>query len=97
MILSRTRTILVDFRTDSYSSDVRAFESYGADYHADHSFEVNPPSYTILRFVRHPPTGGDTLFTSQAKLFDALSPAFQQALSGLTAIHSSEVSLFSIL
>ncbi|RMD41639.1 hypothetical protein DV735_g3469, partial [Chaetothyriales sp. CBS 134920] len=65
-------------------------KSYGGDYHGDHSFEVNPPSYTILRFVRHPPTGGDTLFTSQANLYDSLSPTLKKALSGLTAVHSSE-------
>ncbi|RMZ83163.1 hypothetical protein DV738_g1152, partial [Chaetothyriales sp. CBS 135597] len=72
------------------NDDVRVLESYGGDYHGDHSFEVNPPSYTILRFVRHPPTGGDTLFTSQAKLYDSLSPTLKKTLSGLTAVHSSE-------
>ena len=26
--------------------DIREYASYGADYHADHSFEMNPPAYS---------------------------------------------------
>ncbi|OQD89392.1 hypothetical protein PENANT_c002G07356 [Penicillium antarcticum] len=77
--------------------DVRAFESYGADYLVDHSFKVNLPSYTISRFVRHSPSGDDTLLTSKAKLFDAHSEALKQSLSGLTAVHSSEINFCPIL
>ncbi|EGR49572.1 uncharacterized protein TRIREDRAFT_30776, partial [Trichoderma reesei QM6a] len=61
-----------------------------SEWHGDHSFEVNPPSYTLLRMVKTPPSGGDTIFTSQTGLYDALSPAFQRAIEGLHGVHSSD-------
>lgn len=70
--------------------DIRVHNHFGAEYHGDHSFEVNPPSYTLLRMVKTPPTGGDTVFTSQTALFDKLSPTFQKTFEGLHAIHSSD-------
>ena len=38
-----------------------------------------------------PPTGGDTIFTSQVALFDKLSTTYQKLLEGLHGVHSSEV------
>jgi sulfonate dioxygenase len=35
------------------------------DFHADTSFEINPPSYSLLRMEEHPPVGGDTAWVSQ--------------------------------
>ncbi|EHK25952.1 uncharacterized protein TRIVIDRAFT_17533, partial [Trichoderma virens Gv29-8] len=70
--------------------NIRAHGNYTAEWHGDHTFEVNPPSYTLLRLVKTPPSGGDTIFTSQTGLFDKLSPAFQRAIEGLHAIHSSD-------
>lgn len=72
------------------NSDIRSFANYGGDFHSDHSFEANPPSYTILRLVRTPETGGDTIFTSQTALYDKLSPSFQTLFEGLKGVHSSE-------
>lgn len=80
----------------------RGYANFGNDFHNDHSFEVNPPAYTILRMDRSPPTGGDTIFTSQVALYDKLSTTYQKLLEGLHGVHSSEVSalpqlsLFSI-
>ena len=71
-------------------SDIRAFAAYGGDFHSDHSFEANPPAYTLLRLVRTPETGGDTIFTSQTALFDKLSPSFQTLFEGLRGLHTSE-------
>lgn len=34
------------------------------DFHADTSFEVNPPSYSMLRMEEHPLVGGDTAWVS---------------------------------
>ena len=31
-----------------------------ADFHADSSFQANPPSFSLLRVDELPPTGGDT-------------------------------------
>ncbi|GAM43124.1 alpha-ketoglutarate-dependent sulfonatedioxygenase [Talaromyces pinophilus] len=80
--------------------DIRSYEhasSAFAEFHSDHSFEINPPSYTLLRIVKTPeplgsniPLGGDTIWTSQTALFDKLSPTFQKTFEGLHAVHSSE-------
>lgn len=50
---------------------------------------MNPPSYTLLRMIKTPPSGGDTISTSQTAVFDELSPTFQKTFEGLHAIHSS--------
>ena len=73
------------------TSDIRKYADYGGEYHSDHSFEANPPAYTMLRMIRTPEFGGDTLFTSQTALYDKLSPTFQKMFDGLHALHSSEV------
>ncbi|KAK5732303.1 hypothetical protein LTR17_010617 [Elasticomyces elasticus] len=70
--------------------DIRQPGSFGAEYHSDHSFEINPPAYTMLRLIRTPEFGGDTLFTSQTALYDKLSPAFQKLVEGIKGVHSSE-------
>ncbi|KAF2649798.1 TauD-domain-containing protein [Lophiostoma macrostomum CBS 122681] len=70
--------------------DIRAFANYGSDFHSDHSFEANPPAYTILRLIRVPETGGDTIWTSQTALYDKLSPHFQDLFDKLQGVHTSE-------
>ncbi|KAL4942997.1 hypothetical protein BDV06DRAFT_235096 [Aspergillus oleicola] len=73
--------------------DIRSFEhssSAFAEFHSDHSFEINPPSYTMLRMIKVPEYGGDTVFASQTALFDKLSPTFKKTLQGLHGVHSSE-------
>ncbi|KAF2797113.1 putative alpha-ketoglutarate-dependent sulfonate dioxygenase [Melanomma pulvis-pyrius CBS 109.77] len=70
--------------------DIRSFANYGADFHSDHSFESNPPAYTMLRLIRTPEAGGDTIWTSQTALYDKLSPLFQELLGHLKGVHTSE-------
>ncbi|TFB04159.1 hypothetical protein CCMA1212_004092 [Trichoderma ghanense] len=76
--------------------NIRGHGNFSSEWHGDHSFELNPPSYTLLRMVKTPPSGGDTIFTSQTGLYDALSPAFQRAIEGLHGVHSSDTYLASI-
>ncbi|KAM7194052.1 hypothetical protein V8F20_008148 [Naviculisporaceae sp. PSN 640] len=47
------------------------------DFHSDTSFEINPPSYSMLRMEEHPEVGGDTAWVSTYGLYDALSPHMQ--------------------
>jgi sulfonate dioxygenase len=46
------------------TEDHREIASYtpwpSGDFHADTSFEINPPSYSMLRMEEHPDVGGDT-------------------------------------
>lgn len=50
---------MVDF-ANLLPRDIRSFEhssSAFAEFHSDHSFEINPPSYTMLRMVKAPEYG----------------------------------------
>ncbi|MEO1689017.1 MAG: TauD/TfdA family dioxygenase, partial [Pseudomonadota bacterium] len=61
----------------------------GEGWHTDHSYDQVPAMGSILRAVETPPFGGDTLFTSMAAAYEALSPTMRGFLDGLTALHSS--------
>jgi sulfonate dioxygenase len=67
------------------------------DWHADTSFEINPPSYSLLRMKEHPPVGGDAAWISQYGLYDALSNAMQKFVEGLHAVHTSRLQYDTIL
>lgn len=67
------------------------------DFHADTSFEVNPPSYSMLRMEEHPAIGGDTAWVSVHGLYDALSPAMRRLVDGLHAVHTSRLQYDTIL
>jgi len=60
----------------------------GADvWHSDNTFMAEPPLGSVLRAVQLPATGGDTCFASMYAAYDALSPAMQRLVDGLTAVH----------
>ena len=56
-------------------------------WHTDVTFRETPVLASVLHGVTIPPSGGDTLFASQAAVYDALSPAWQRMLSELEAEH----------
>jgi taurine dioxygenase len=62
----------------------------GENWHSDVSCDVEPPLGSILYLHTVPDFGGDTIFASQSAAYDALTPAFQRFLEGLTATHSGE-------
>jgi taurine dioxygenase len=63
----------------------------GADsWHADNTYMQTPPMGSILQARVLPEFGGDTCFASMSAAYDALSPAMQGFLDGLTATHSLE-------
>ncbi|PMD21338.1 alpha-ketoglutarate-dependent sulfonate dioxygenase [Hyaloscypha hepaticicola] len=59
------------------------------EFHSDTSFEINPPSYSLLRMEEHPKVGGDTAWVSGYGLYDELSPNIQRLLEELHAVHTS--------
>ncbi|KAJ6034977.1 uncharacterized protein N7446_009736 [Penicillium canescens] len=67
------------------------------DFHADTSFEINPPSYSLLRMEEHPEVGGDTAWVSQYGLYDTLSDAYKRFLDSLHAVHTSRLQYDTIL
>ena len=56
-------------------------------WHQDQTFLRCPPSSTMLVARVLPPSGGDTMFANQHAAFDALSPAMQEIVVGLRAVH----------
>ncbi|MGB1254869.1 MAG: TauD/TfdA dioxygenase family protein [Thiolinea sp.] len=60
----------------------------GSDWHADVTFQ-NPAAYVSALQARIlPPLGGDTGFASNIAAFEALTPAMQEMLTPLSAVHS---------
>jgi taurine dioxygenase len=70
------------------ASDLGKTKRTTAVWHADTTFVPDPPMGTALRAVKLPPVGGDTCWSSMYAAYEALSPAMQRFLDGLTAIHS---------
>jgi taurine dioxygenase len=58
-------------------------------WHTDVSWEAGPPKYSVVHMQVVPTVGGDTLWSSQHRAFETLSPAMQGFLAGLTARHSN--------
>jgi taurine dioxygenase len=56
-------------------------------WHTDVTFVPNPPMASILRAVVVPPYGGDTQWLNLAAAYAELSPAIQQLIDGLHAVH----------
>lgn len=56
-------------------------------WHTDVTFIETPPMASILYARLLPQTGGDTCWSSMKAAYEALSPAMQQFLSGLDAVH----------
>ncbi|MDE2563415.1 MAG: TauD/TfdA family dioxygenase [Sphingomonadales bacterium] len=57
------------------------------NWHSDVTWRAEPSLGSILRAVELPPVGGDTLFADMAAAFRGLSPAMQEWLRSLSAVH----------
>jgi taurine dioxygenase len=61
----------------------------GGNWHTDHSYDQIPAMGSILYALQVPARGGDTVFSSMAAAYEALSDGMKAALAGLRAHHSS--------
>ncbi len=60
----------------------------GADaWHSDNTFMAEPAMGSVLRAIQIPEVGGDTCFANTIAAYEALSPAIQRLVDGLTAVH----------
>ena len=63
----------------------------GADnWHTDVTWIAEPPDYAVLQGNVIPEFGGDTMWASLTALYDSLSPALQEWICGLSAVHDNE-------
>jgi alpha-ketoglutarate-dependent taurine dioxygenase len=67
----------------------QANKAIGTAWHSDVSFEDQPPGVTFLYVLDQPEIGGDTLFADGVEAYNRLSPALQERLHGLKALHSN--------
>lgn len=73
---------------DSHQTDLRDNELW----HTDVTFSKTPPMGCVLRAVKIPPTGGDTLWASLSSAFDTLDDDTKAFLRGKTATHDIRLS-----
>ena len=62
-------------------------EMVGRHWHSDLSYTTRPPLGSIFHAQILPEIGGDTLFTSTAAAYDALSDAMKKMIEPLWAVH----------
>ena len=60
-------------------------------WHTDMTFHQSPPIASILHMIQLPSAGGDTMWTNQHLVYEALSAPLRDLLDGLTAIHTIRV------
>ena len=60
-------------------------------WHTDVTFSSTPPIASILNMVTCPERGGDTMFSNQYLVYEALSAPMRELLDGLTAVHTAAV------
>ena len=59
------------------------------EWHTDITFQEKPALMSILKMVKCPETGGDTMWTNLCQAYDELSEPLQTMCDGLTALHDA--------
>lgn len=63
--------------------------NFGGNWHSDTTYLAQPPLATLLYAVETPAHGGDTLFTSTAAAYEALSEGMRRMLGGMIGVNSA--------
>lgn len=59
------------------------------EWHTDLTFQEQPALMSILKMVKCPETGGDTMWTNLCQAYSELSEPMQAMCDGLTALHDA--------
>lgn len=59
------------------------------EWHTDITFRADPALMSILKMVKSPAYGGDTMWSNLCQAFDELSAPMQELCCGLTALHDA--------
>ncbi len=60
------------------------------EWHTDLTFLASPSQMSILRMVKCPAVGGDTLWTNLCAAYEALAPPLRDLCDGLSALHDAQ-------
>ena len=63
--------------------------NFGGGWHSDMSYAEKPPKATVLYAIETPEYGGDTLFASMTRAYEALSHGMQAMLDGVQAVFTA--------
>ncbi len=56
-------------------------------FHTDTSYVTNPPSFTSLKIIECPTSGGETLFTNQYQAYNDLEDKMKEELANAEVLH----------
>ena len=62
---------------------------WGETWHTDVSYNVKPTKVIILRSIKIPPVGGDTMFSNMEIAYETLDEKIKKKIKGKIAVHSS--------
>ena len=62
---------------------------WGETWHTDVSYNVKPTKVIILKSIKIPPVGGDTMFSNMEIAYETLSEKIKKKIKDKTAVHSS--------
>ena len=80
---------------DKYPEIVRIIKDpneknqWGENWHSDVSYNIKPTKAVILRSVKIPPVGGDTMFSNMELAWETLDKNIKKKVEDKKAVHSS--------
>ena len=80
---------------DDYPEIVRIIKKpdeknqWGENWHSDVSYNVKPTKAVILKSIKIPPVGGDTMFANMELAWKTLDESIKEKIKNKKAIHSS--------
>ena len=80
---------------DEYPEIVRIIKKpdeknqWGENWHSDVSYNVKPTKAVILKSIKIPPVGGDTMFANMELAWETLDENIKEKIKNKKAIHSS--------